>query len=118
MTFDEILAQGLDLLQRQGRVSYQALKRRFDLDDAYLEDLKVEIIQAQRLAIDDAMGAGARYEQLALGETPKLAARLQGLAAPDTIVISATTYRLVQGFFACYDLGSQTLKGNPTPVLV
>ena len=39
MTFDEILAQGLDLLQRQGRVSYRALKRRFDLDDSYLEDL-------------------------------------------------------------------------------
>jgi class 3 adenylate cyclase len=275
MTFDEILAQVLDLLQRQGRVSYRALKRRFDLDDAYLEDLKAEIIKAQRLAIDEdgevlvwagaappqtqgpqppetpapqdipispptigreapeaerrqltvlfcdlvdstalaarldpeelrevvrayqaacaemigrfeghiaqylgdgllvyfgyplaheddaqravraglgmlevleqlnmrlarergirlavrlgihtglvvvgEMGAGTRYEQLALGETPNLAARLQGLAAPDTVVISATTYRLVQGFFACHALGSQTLKGSPTPVLV
>ena len=54
MTFDEILAQVLDLLQRQGRVSYRALQRRFDLDDAYLEDLKAEIIKAQRLAIDEA----------------------------------------------------------------
>jgi len=53
MTFDEVLAQVLDLLQRQGRVSYRALKRRFDLDDEYLEDLKAEIIQAQRLAIDE-----------------------------------------------------------------
>src|SRR5258705_2184184 len=53
MTFDEILAQVLDLLQRQGRVSYRALKRRFDLDDAYLEDLKAEIIKAQRLASDE-----------------------------------------------------------------
>ena len=53
MTFDAVLAQVLDLLQRQGRVSYRALKRRFDLDDAYLEDLKAEIIKAQRLAIDD-----------------------------------------------------------------
>src|SRR6267142_280370 len=53
MTFDEILTQVLDLLQRQGRVSYRALKRRFDLDDTYLEDLKVEIIQAQRLASDE-----------------------------------------------------------------
>ena len=40
MTFDAMLAQVLDLLQRQGRISYRALKRRFDLDDAYLEDLK------------------------------------------------------------------------------
>jgi len=54
MTFDEILARILDLLQHQGRVSYRALKRRFDLDDDYLEDLKAEIIKAQRLAIDEA----------------------------------------------------------------
>src|SRR5947208_16796556 len=53
MTFDELLTQVLDLLQRQGRVSYGALKRRFDLDDAYLEDLKTEIIEAQRLAVDE-----------------------------------------------------------------
>jgi hypothetical protein len=40
MTFDEVLTQALALLKRQGRVSYSALKRRFDLDDAYLNDLK------------------------------------------------------------------------------
>src|SRR5262249_60812442 len=53
MTFDEILAQVLELLQREKRVSYRALKRRFALDDAYLEDLKDEIIKAKRLAIDE-----------------------------------------------------------------
>src|SRR5215470_8070719 len=53
MTFDEILAQITDLLKQQGRVSYGALKRRYDLDDAYLEDLKDEIIHAQRLAVDE-----------------------------------------------------------------
>src|SRR5919109_3001122 len=53
MTFDELLAQVLDLLQREGRVSYRALKRRFALDDDYLEDLKAEIIEAQRLAVDE-----------------------------------------------------------------
>ena len=53
MSFDEVLARVLDLLQRQGRVSYRALKRRFDLDDDYLEDLKAEIIKAQRLAVDE-----------------------------------------------------------------
>src|SRR5207249_11187775 len=53
MTFDDILAQVLELLQREKRVSYRALKRRFDLDDDYLEDLKAEIIQAKRLAIDE-----------------------------------------------------------------
>jgi class 3 adenylate cyclase/tetratricopeptide (TPR) repeat protein len=53
MTFDEVLAQVLDVLQRQGRVSYRALKRRFALDDEYLEDLKAELIKAQRLAVDE-----------------------------------------------------------------
>ena len=41
------------LLKRQGRVSYPALKIRFDLDDDYLEALKVEIIEAQQFAIDE-----------------------------------------------------------------
>ncbi len=53
MTFDEVLAQVLELLQREGRLSYRALKRRFALDDEYLEDLKAEIIQAKRLAFDE-----------------------------------------------------------------
>ena len=53
MTFDAILEQVITLLKRQGRVSYRALQRRFDLDDAYIEDLKEEIIEAQRLAEDE-----------------------------------------------------------------
>jgi tetratricopeptide (TPR) repeat protein len=53
MTLDDILVQVVTLLQRQGRVSYQALKRRFDLDDDYLEDLKAELIDAQQLAVDE-----------------------------------------------------------------
>ena len=53
MTFDEILTQVLELLRREGRVSYRALKRRFDLDDDYLDDLKAEIIQAKKLAVDE-----------------------------------------------------------------
>ena len=53
MTFDELLAQVVELLQRQGRVSYGALKRRFALDDDYLQDLKDELIDAQRVAIDE-----------------------------------------------------------------
>src|SRR5262249_17275916 len=51
--FDEILAQVLDLLQREKRVSYEALKRRFDLDDAYLEEVKDELIYAKKLAVDE-----------------------------------------------------------------
>jgi class 3 adenylate cyclase/predicted ATPase len=254
MTFDEILEQVIALLKRQGRVSYSALKRRFDLDDAYLDDLKDELLftypvsdeggrglvwsaaqeqpspqdellptapppaEAERRQLtvmfcdlvsstqlssqldpedyrdvvrayqatctevihhydghiaqllgdgllvyfgypqaheDDAsravrtgleiidavralntrleqdkgirlavrlgihtglvvigeMGGGGRQEQLALGETPNIAARIQGIAAPDSVVISAATHRLVQGYFAYQALGEQTLRG-------
>src|SRR4029450_7179069 len=53
MQFYEVLAQVIELLQRQGRVSYRALKRQFDLDNDYLEDLKTEIIKAKGLAVDE-----------------------------------------------------------------
>src|SRR5215467_7765591 len=53
MTFDEMLAQVLALLQREKRVSYRALKRRFNLDDNYLEDVKDELIYAKKLAVDE-----------------------------------------------------------------
>jgi hypothetical protein len=51
--FDDVLIQILELLRRQKRVSYRALKLRFKLDDDYLEALKDEIIKAQRLAVDE-----------------------------------------------------------------
>jgi hypothetical protein len=56
MTFDEILEQVIALLKRQGRVSYGALKRRFDLDDAYLEDLKGEILYVHPVVDDEGKG--------------------------------------------------------------
>jgi class 3 adenylate cyclase/tetratricopeptide (TPR) repeat protein len=64
------------------------------------------------------MGSGGRHEQLALGEPPNLAARLQSRAAPDTVAISETTHRLVQGYFRCDALGSPSLKGIETPMRV
>jgi hypothetical protein len=53
MTFDEVLEQVRELLQNKGRVAYRALKRRFDLEDDYLEDLKSELIKAERVAADE-----------------------------------------------------------------
>ena len=70
------------------------------------------------LVVVGEMGGEGRREQLALGETPNIAARLQGLAAPDTVVISATTSKLTQGYFAYRELGSQKLKGVSSPVEV
>src|SRR5206468_3219156 len=53
MTFDELLTQVYDLLQRQRRLSYRALKARFQLDDDLLEAIKDELIYAQRVAADE-----------------------------------------------------------------
>ena len=53
MTFEEILTQTVAMLQRFGRVSYRALQRQFDLDEAYLEDLKEALLYAYPTVIDD-----------------------------------------------------------------
>jgi class 3 adenylate cyclase len=62
------------------------------------------------------IGSSDKQEILALGETPNLAARIQGIAAPDEVVISAATYRLVEGLFECEDRGQPALKGVSTPL--
>jgi class 3 adenylate cyclase/predicted ATPase len=64
------------------------------------------------------VGAGARHEPLALGETPNIAARLQHLAAPNTLVISAATQQLIAGYFRCQALGAHTLPGLAQPMEV
>ena len=53
MHFEEILDQAIAMLQRRGRLTYRALKRQFQLDDDALEDLKDELIEGQRLAVDE-----------------------------------------------------------------
>src|SRR5713101_4664863 len=70
------------------------------------------------LVVVGEVGGGTRHEQLALGETPNLAARLQGIAAPNTAVISAATLQLLGGFFACQSLGTPALKGLVQPIEV
>src|SRR5215475_9801655 len=52
MDFYTVLASIIEILQREGRTSYRALKRQFGVDDAYLEDLKVELVEVRQLAVD------------------------------------------------------------------
>lgn len=69
------------------------------------------------LVVAGEMGSGDTREALAIvGDTPNIAARLQEGAAPNAVVISTATYRLVAGYFACRDLGAQSLKGISQPV--
>jgi class 3 adenylate cyclase len=70
------------------------------------------------LVVVGEMGGGGRHEQLALGDTPNVAARPCSRAAPETVVISGATHRLVQGYFMEADLGPQVLKGVASPVPV
>src|SRR5713101_7040851 len=82
-----------------------------------LHPLQVRVGIHTGLVVAGEMGSGEYREQLAIvGETPNIAARLQGLAEPDTVVLSAATYRLVTGLFECQELGPQTLKGISSPV--
>ena len=70
------------------------------------------------LVVVGQMGEQGRQEQLALGEVPNIASRIEGLAAPNTIAVSEATYHLIQGYFECQDLGAQTLRGVAEPVHV
>lgn len=104
----------------------RAVRTGMALVDA-IRQLRLEPVQAQgtqlsvrigihtgQVVIGD-IGAGARRELLALGDTPNLAARLQGLAAPDTVVVSDGTRLLAGGSFAYTDLGRHELKGVREP---
>jgi class 3 adenylate cyclase len=70
------------------------------------------------LVVIGEMGGEGRHEQLALGETTNIASRLEGLAQPNTVVVSDTTYSLVEGYFSCDDLGTHILKGVETPIQI
>lgn len=84
--------------------------------DAQITDSNVNLavrigIATGRVVAGD-IGSGERVEERAIvGEAPNIAARLQALAEPNTVVIGASTHRLVEGLFDCDDLGPQRLKG-------
>ncbi len=81
------------------------------------EPLHVRIgIATGLVVIGEPIGSGDSRQQTAVGETPNLAARLQGLAGPDQVVIDAATRRQIGGLFECQDLGTVELKGLPAAV--
>src|SRR6516164_8694580 len=68
------------------------------------------------VVVGDLIGSGASQEQAIVGETPNLAARLQGIAEPNSVVIAESTRKLVGNLFEFDPLGSQELKGISGPV--
>src|SRR2546425_611706 len=191
MTFEEVLDQAIAMLQRRGRVTYRALQRQFNLDDAFLDDLKEELLYGQRLAVDEdgrvlvwvgavpdasapratpeptspqdralracyaalamqtamrhyaeqvrhahglemqirvglnsgevvvrAIGNDLHMDYSAVGQTTHLAARMEQLATPGSIRVTAATLRLVEGLVRVNALGAFPVKGLPDPVEV
>ena len=81
------------------------------------EPLQVRVgIATGLVVVGDRIGQGPSSEQPVVGETPNLAARLQALAVPDTVVISPATHRRLGAQFQYEDLGEQALKGFTAPV--
>ena len=68
------------------------------------------------VAVGDLIGEGASEEANVVGEAPNLAARLQAIAEPNTVVIGEATHTLAGGMFETQDLGKQTFKGFDNPV--
>ena len=67
------------------------------------------------VVVGDLIGSGASQEQAIVGETPNLAARLQGVAEPNSVVVAESTRKLVGNLFELEDLKAQDLKGIPGP---
>jgi class 3 adenylate cyclase/predicted ATPase len=83
------------------------------------ERVRVRIGIATGLVIvGQQIGTGESHQQTAIGETPNLAARLQAVARPNTVVIAASTRRLVGDLFDYRDLGTMPMKGIAAPVPV
>ena len=68
------------------------------------------------VVVGDLIGSGAAQEQAIVGETPNLAARLQGVAEPNAVVIAESTRKLLGSLFELQDLGARELKGMASPV--
>jgi len=86
--------------------------------------LNVQLVELQArvgiatglVVVGDVIGEGSAQEELVVGETPNLAARMQALAEPNTVVIAAGTRRLVGALFEYHDLGAVNVKGIPRAV--
>ncbi len=100
------------------RLPSNAAERQMKVGRSFKAGLQVRIGLHTGPVVVGEIGSGARREQLALGETPNVAARVQSVAEPNTLALSAATHRLLAGLFDCQDLGTQTLKGLATPMMV
>jgi class 3 adenylate cyclase/predicted ATPase len=96
---------GLDIVAAVGRIGTRSGVK-----------LQVRIgIATGLVVVGDLIGEGASQERAVVGDTPNLAARLQGIAEPNTVVIAESTHRLLGNLFELQDLGARDLKGIAGP---
>lgn len=102
---------------RAVRTSLGIIEALHNLTPQLPQPLNIRIGIHTGLVVAGEMGSGAYREQLAVvGEAPNLAARIQGQAAADEVLISASTHRLVEGLFTCESRGQPELRGVATPL--
>jgi len=104
---ERAMRAGLGLIDAVGRLDVGSVK------------LKARVgIATGLVVVGDLIGEGSAQEQSVVGETPNLAARLQALAEPGTVIVAASTRRLVGNLFEYRDLGAAEVKGIAAPVPV
>ncbi|WP_331376049.1 AAA family ATPase [Sinorhizobium chiapasense] len=106
-----------DDAERAVRAGLEAVSATASLTTPPGEPLSARIgIATGLVVVGDLIGEGSAQEEAVVGETPNLAARLQALSEPNTVVVSGGTHRLVAGLFEVIDLGLQRLRGFAAPV--
>jgi len=106
------LLTGLEILEDMVRLNIRLEKEKG-------RSLSIRIGVHTGLVVAGEMGGGDVRESMAIvGETPNIAARLEGVAEPDTLVISPSTFQLIEGYFDCKSIGLHTLKGISQPLEV
>ncbi|MBK8497787.1 MAG: AAA family ATPase [Flavobacteriales bacterium] len=90
-----------------------ALNERLEREMKVTLSIRVGIHTGPMIVGDDRAG---NWQQMALGETLNIAARVQGVAQVNTVAVSAVTQRMIEGFFTCKSLGTHTLKGVAQPM--
>jgi class 3 adenylate cyclase len=104
--------------ERAVRAALKLVEKVAGLDTVAAAPLQVRVgIATGLVVVGDLIGQGASQEQAVVGETPNLAARLQALAEPGTVVIGPSTRRLTAGLFDYEDLGAIEIKGFAMPVM-
>jgi predicted ATPase/class 3 adenylate cyclase len=103
---------GLGIVEAVGQLNSR-LQSEFGIDLHVRIGIDTGLVVAGALAADEGLETTA-----AVGVTPNIAARLQALAPPDSVVVSAAAYRLIAGYFDCRELGFQTIRGISRPMAI